>query len=223
MRGGHGDNYFYQMIDGIRRYKGVRAVPPVAPRPVSIDGRFADWREVTPEFRDTIGDAVQRNHPGWTGAGTYTNTTGRNDIIAAKVSCDARNVYFYVRTRAPLTPSSDKNWMQLFIDIDQNPTNGWLGYDLVVNRTPAKVTTATMEKHQGRGYQWGAPAPIEFRAAGNELELAIPRPALGAAKLPATLDFKWADNLQQTGEWSDFTLNGDAAPNDRFNYRARLQ
>jgi hypothetical protein len=37
---------------------------------------------------------------------------------------------------------------------------------------------------------------------------------------PFTIDFKWADNLQQTGEWSDFTLNGDAAPNDRFNYRA---
>lgn len=35
-----------------------------------------------------------------------------------------------------------------------------------------------------------------------------------------TLDFKWADNIQQTGDWSDFTLNGDVAPNDRFNFRA---
>jgi len=48
----------------------------------------------------------------------------------------------------------------------------------------------------------------------------VPRAALGLAKLPATLDFKWADNIQQTGEAADFTLNGDAAPNDRFNYRA---
>ena len=61
------------------------------------------------------------------------------------------------------------------------------------------------------------------RVAGNELELAIPRTALGLTKFPATLDFKWADNSHQTGEWSDFTLNGDAAPNDRFNYRAKLQ
>jgi hypothetical protein len=45
---------------------------------------------------------------------------------------------------------------------------------------------------------------------------------LGITALPATIDFKWADNIQQTGEWSDFTLNGDAAPNDRFNYRAKL-
>ena len=43
---------------------------------------------------------------------------------------------------------------------------------------------------------------------------------LGLTNWDATLDFKWADNIQQTGEASDFTLNGDAAPNDRFNYRA---
>jgi hypothetical protein len=55
------------------------------------------------------------------------------------------------------------------------------------------------------------------------MELAIPRSALGLTKFPATLDFKWADNVQQTGEWSDFTLNGDAAPNNRFNYRAVLE
>ena len=54
------------------------------------------------------------------------------------------------------------------------------------------------------------------------MELAIPRAALGLTALPATIDFKWADNIRQTGDWSDFTLHGDVAPNDRFNYRARL-
>ncbi len=37
-----------------------------------------------------------------------------------------------------------------------------------------------------------------------------------------TIDFKWAENIQQDGTWSDFTLNGDAAPPDRFNFRAQL-
>jgi hypothetical protein len=47
------------------------------------------------------------------------------------------------------------------------------------------------------------------------MELAIPRSILGISKLPATIDFKWADNIQQTGLASAFTLNGDVAPNDR--------
>ena len=56
--------------------------------------------------------------------------------------------------------------------------------------------------------------------------LVTPGPAfviipIGLAML--ALEFKWADNIQQTGEWSDFTLNGDSAPNDRFNYRAELE
>ena len=59
--------------------------------------------------------------------------------------------------------------------------------------------------------------------SGNELELSIPRELLKIKTLRATLDFKWADNMEQTGEPSDFTLNGDAAPNDRFNYRAVLK
>ncbi len=223
MRGGHGDAYYYQMAANIRRFKGVRPLPPVQSRPIRIDGRFDDWRDVTPEFRDDIGDPVHRDHPGWGNAGRYVNHTGRNDIVAAKVSGDATNVYFYVRTREPLTPCTDANWMLLFIDADGNATNGWLGYDFVVNRTGAGPEGTTLEKHQGRGYQWGSPLKIESRVAGNELELAIPRTALGIARLPATLDFKWADNIPQTGDWSDFTLYGDAAPNDRFNYRAKLE
>jgi hypothetical protein len=54
------------------------------------------------------------------------------------------------------------------------------------------------------------------------MELSIPRALLGKGSLLAAIDFKWADHIEQSGDWSDFTLNGDAAPNDRYNYRARF-
>jgi hypothetical protein len=222
VKGGHGDAYYYQMIADIRRYKGVRPLPPVKPQPITIDGRFEDWAAVEPEYRDTIGDPVKRDHAGWAQGQRYVNRTGRNDIIAAKVSLDATNVYFYVRTREPLTPCSDPNWMLLFIDADHDARTGWLGYDFIVNRVNVRAQTTTLERNIG-GYRWGSPVDIPCRAAGNELELAVPRAALGLGTLPATLDFKWADNIQQTGEATDFTLNGDAAPNDRFNYRASFR
>jgi hypothetical protein len=221
MRGGHGDNYYYQMVSCIRRYKGARLLPAVTPAPIQIDGRFDDWAAVGHEFRDTIGDPVRRNHPGYGSAGPYVNATGRNDIVAAKVSWDGENVSFYVRTWQPLTPHSDPNWMLLLLDVDHNPATGWLGYDFVVNRVSAKAETATLERNQG-GYRWGLPVEISYRVHGSELELAIPRSALGLAALSAEIDFKWADSIQQTGHASDFTLNGDVAPNDRFNYRASL-
>ena len=52
------------------------------------------------------------------------------------------------------------------------------------------------------------------------MELAISRSDLGLrdASKPVRLEFKWADNMQRPGQIEDFALNGDAAPNGRFNY-----
>ncbi len=169
-----------------------------------------------------MGDTAPRNHAGVGKAGPYVDKTGRNDLAVAKVSWDEANIYFYIRTRRPITPHTDPNWMLLFLDIDCNPATGWLGYDFVVNRTNVRPQTTTLERCLG-GYRWGAAVDIPYRVAGNELELAIPRAALGLKKLPATIDFKWADNIRQSGEASDFSLHGDVAPNERFNFRARLE
>ena len=223
MKGGHGDNYVYQMAANIRRFKGARPIPAVEPRPIAIDGRFDDWARVQPEYRDTIGDPVHRDHPGWGKHLHYANTTGRNDIVAAKISHDARTVFFFVRTRDKTTSPTDPNWMLLFIDADQDPKTGWLGYDFVVNRKVRDFSRTMLERNIGGRYEWGAPVEIPFQTAGRAIEFAIPRAAIGLAALPATIDFKWADNPQQTGDWSDFTLNGDAAPNDRYNFRAKFQ
>jgi hypothetical protein len=223
MKGGHGDNYYWQTVDYIRRYKGAREIEPVARAAIRIDGRFDDWQAAGPEFRDTIGDAARRDYRGWGKGSRYRNQTGRNDIILAKVAYDAQRVYFYAQTRAPLTPTADPNWMLLFLNTDGNATNGWLGYDFALNRRVPAPYETVLERHVKTGYHWAAAGKAVCRASGCELELAVPLAALGIRSLPATIDFKWADNIQQTGDWSDFTLNGDAAPNDRFNYRAILR
>ena len=223
MASGHGDDYYCQLIGAVRRYKGVRALPPVTPRPISIRGSFSAWRNVGPEFRDAYGDTAHRNALGVGRAGPYVNTSGRNDIVASKVSYDAKTVYFYVRTAAPLTPHTDPNWMLLLLNTDADYRTGWLGYDFVVNRRVG-AKTASLERNLGGGYHWKTVGQIPYRAHGSELMLAIPRALLGTARLPAAIDFKWADNcLSQTPTAADFTLNGDAAPDDRFNYRAKLR
>jgi hypothetical protein len=103
------------------------------------------------------------------------------------------------------------------------PATGWLGYNFIVNRAGVQPHRTVLERSQGGRYRWGSPVSIECRAGAGEIELAIPQAALGIKARPAVFDFKWADNIQQTGDWSDFNLNGDAAPNDRFNYRAHLE
>ena len=219
---GHGDDYYYQLVSSVRHYKGVRPLPPVTPRPIAMNGRFSEWKNVQPEFRDAIGDTAHRNSPGVGKAGPYINTSGRNDIAAAKVSYDAKNVYFYVRTQEKLTPHTDPDWMLLYINVDANYQTGWLGYDFVVNRKVGEAVTS-LEKNIGGTYQWQKVATLQYRMKGAEMEIAVPRAALGLTHLPAAIDFKWADHCFSQGDWTDFTLRGDAAPDDRFNYRAKLQ
>jgi hypothetical protein len=219
MKGGHGDNYYYQMIDYIRRYKGVRRREYAGvPRPITIDGVFSDWTSVTPEFRDAIGDTTHRNYAGWAGAGIYVNTTGRNDIVAAKVTQDADYVYFYARTQANLTSRTGSKWMLLFIDADRNLATGWEGFDYLVNDPVVSSTQTSLKKYQDGA--WESATNVPFRMSGKELEIRISRADLGLrAGADLTLDFHWADNIQKLGDIAEFGINGDSAPNRRFNYR----
>jgi hypothetical protein len=219
MRGGHGDNYYYQMVSYVRRYKGARPLPVAsAPKTIRLGGGFAQWAKVAPEFRDDIGDVAHRDHPGYNNVAHYINRSGRNDMVACKVARDGENLYFYVRTRAALTPSTDPLWMRLLIDIDRERGTGWEGYDFILNRTNRGGATAMLERHAG-GWKWEPIAEVKLIAADNELHVAVPRALLSVGGGKLAFDFKWTDNIPDSGNILDFMTDGDAAPNGRFNYR----
>jgi len=219
MKDGHTDNYYYQMIGNIRRYKGVREPEiPSGPKTIVIDGSFGDWDDVVPEFRDTKVDTTHRNHPGWGSAGTYINTTGRNDFVMLKTTRDNDNIYFYAETNSNLSPYSDPSWMLLFIDSDCNNATGWEGYDYLVNSPVINSQTTTLKQRTGGA--WSLVSQVPFRASGNKLEIAIPRTDIGQGGGPGTgFDFHWSDNIQQLDDIIEFAVSGDSAPNRRFKYR----
>lgn len=213
----HRDHYYYQLVDGVRRYKGCPVLPAAsAPTTVNPAGGFAPWRKVAPAFTDHAFDDGHRQFG--QGARRYVNTSGRNDLTVMKVARDTTHVYFYAQTRRPLSPSADANWMLLLLDTDQRRSTGWEGYDFVVNRSRDGQET-WLERNTG-GWTWEKVAKIPITVSGHELMFALPRTALG---LPAgdtfTLDFKWWDNPQKPGDIMDVYLSGDAAPDGRFNFR----
>jgi hypothetical protein len=217
MRGGHGDNYYFQLARWLRRFKGVRE-PTLAKGPsrIVVDGDFADWKRVEPEFRDTIGDTFHRDHKGYGDLG-YRNDTGRNDFVIAKAAYDKKNIYFFVQTLNKITPRTDPHWMLLFIDSDQNVQTGWFGYDYVLNlEVPSDKETTVKAWRDG---SWATVAKANYRVSGNGMELSVPRAAIAQNRAKPGLDFHWADNIQSLDEISEFGVNGDSAPNRRWNYR----
>jgi hypothetical protein len=213
----HRDNYYYQLVAGVRRYKGAPPLPTPAPaQTIDLAGGFAQWSSVTSEFTDPAFDDDHRDFG--RGALHYVNQTGRNDLTVLKVAHDDAQVYFYAQTRQPITPSTDPNWMWLLIDADQNAQTGWEGYDYIINRS-LDGTETWLERNTG-GWTWERVAKVSIKLTGNELMLTVPRAALGLkGGAGFTLDFKWWDNAQKSGDILDTYTSGDAAPDGRFNYR----
>lgn len=218
MKGGYTDNYYMQMVDNIRRYKGVRAIPELKDLSTkTIDGSFEDWdADTAVVYRDTKGDTFHRDFDGY-GNLHYTNNSGRNDIVLSKVAFDKNNAYFYCETAEKLTPSTDKNWMLLLIDADKNSSTGWNGYDYIVNYRVNNAQSTQLMKWNGK--QWKKVKDISYRYRDNKLELALTRQTMGWTSSRVIFDFKWADNPADLKSPISFCTDGDAAPNRRFNYR----
>lgn len=229
MRGGHGDNYYYQMAAAIRRYKGARSLPPISRAEPTIDGRFDDWRQAAPEFRDTIGDTIERHHPGYDPRTVYRTPAGRNDLVAAKTAWNGKDLFFYVRANAPLSDATDDDWMILSLDADADASTGPLGYDLRVNRRRPAPGRATVERWSPEANAWQPIGDVPLGVGRSELELSLPLSAIRTSasgrttgEPPRAIEFKWTDGIKELDKADQFTLGGDAAPNDRFNYRAAL-
>lgn len=221
MRGGHTDNYYYQLAGWVRRYKGARPLPlSKGPHTVSVDGQFDDWAKVTPEYRDTIGDTAHRDHVGY-GSVRYQNTTGRNDFVLSKAAFDEAHLYFFVQTREAITPHTDPYWMLLLLDIDQRADTGWLGYDYAVNTSVIDDNRSTIAQWE-KG-EWMPIGQADYRVNGNGMELSVSRDSLDMTEGVPAFDFHFADNIQTYGDVSELGVNGDSAPNRRWNYRFQVE
>ncbi|MBC6996613.1 hypothetical protein QWY85_09145 [Neolewinella lacunae] len=217
MRGGFTDNYYYQMVDGIRRYKGTR---PPQQRPgqtaaMTIDGSFTEWESVTGVYYDHLADTRHRAHPGWGRTGVYRDSSGRYDLVEARAAEGADHFFFYLRSHNDFAAGQVPEGLELLLVAGAAEMPASLGYHYRVVRGAA---AGAMEVQRSRGgWEWTSIGQAAVALRGNQLELSLPKALLG--DYPPVLEFKWIDNVYPAGDALRFYTHGDAAPNARFNYR----
>ena len=223
MRGGYFDNYYIQLAYNVQKAKGsAPIVVQDARNPIDVAGDFAQWDKVSFTYHDTKGDTIDRNATGF-GRTKYTNDTGRNDIVASKVTLDTKNVYFYVETAEAITAyDNNSSWMKLYVDIDSNGNTGWYGYDFIINNEIMSNGTTTVAKYNGADGKYGFEniGEVSYKVEGNKLMIAVPQALLGMADRyqEFCFQFKWADSETTYDEMEDFYCDGDIAPLGRMNY-----
>jgi hypothetical protein len=220
MKGGYGDNYYYQTWQNIRRFKGVRPLPASSRElPVRWDPRSGatdPWAAIRPEYRDDVGDTFHRDHFGYGGTGRLVNTSGRNDIRLCKVARNRTTLWFMAETAGTLTDPSGGNWMTLHVGVEGDARPSWCGFAFKIqpqaDGKSARLFMRTAEE------TWQAKAMLPCTVEENRVIMALPRELLG--KRADVLRFKWSDHVPGNDPlewWTD----GDTAPNGRAAYRYR--
>ena len=228
------DHYYYQMVNFVRQYKGVRPIPtPTLQTTIDITGDNTQWSEVGPYYAAYIGNTGDREGKGW-GDLLYHEYSGRNDIIGARVARDEEFVYFYVECNENITPYTDPLWMVLYIDSDQQ-NQGWETFDYVLNKTSPTADKATLEKFTGNGYETEKVGEVDYTVNGKYMQVKVPKSLLNLSGYDFTINFTWTDNVhdeadagergdadykytQFSGDIMDFYISGDVAPSGRFKY-----
>ena len=215
MADGHGDNYYYQLVNYIRHFKGMQPPESVSPpKTITLNQDFTQWHGVTPFYLDDLFDTPSRNHPRYGNQGSQlTDYSQKNDLAVMQVARDATNLYFYARAREPWVQGNAFNW--LLLNTDNNYSTGWLGFDYLVDLEAGELKRSTGFPGQWQFYAW----IVVTNSGNNELHFGIPYQFLHIGGNQMTLQFKWlsADHLYATDPLN-FIDKGDAAPNGRFTY-----
>ena len=174
-------------------------------------------------YGDYRRDTVNRSSLGF-GNEHYSDQTGLNDFIEARVLRDADNIYFYIQTASDIRDWDAEGRMTLFINTGSE--NSWNGYGYCVNRGAANDGKMMLERFVSsdeNGWTWESVTELDFTVYGDTMTVTVPRQSIGLESCPdprldlISLRFKWADGYEPNNVFS-FYKNGDAAPIGRFDY-----
>lgn len=220
------DNYYYQLVANIRRYKGAEYSDWNVDDEKSIDifsNDLSKWDNIT-SYNHYTGSTRDRNCTGYKEC-EYINYSMRNDIVTSKVAFDDNNFYFYVSTVDTLSYHTDPAWMRLFISTDESGTSpNWEGFEYVINRINPTESTCVLERSKGisENGEWlweTVNDQLRYSVKNNVLQIEVPKNLIGFDSDKFDFSFKWSDNMQVDGDIMDFYTNGDVAPGGRFCFR----
>ena len=253
MKGGFGDNFYYQAIANIRRYKGVPEVPVAGSfaqgeqkRVMELDGPFDQWKRITPEYRGHFGNTIPRDYDGF-GRAPKTRANGAHpDFEGNGTTWKGQEGPRYTNTTGRnglqvMKVCRDHEYFYFYVQTEKPITPpsdpNWM---MLLIRTGNSANHTwngydfivnrvspgkfgAVLEKNNGGWNWLRAADVRFRVEGNQMHVAVPREALGLPQDPVTFDFKWIDNVKLPDDLTVLYLDGDTAPLGRFRFRYRTE
>ncbi len=223
---GYGDNYFLQLAENIRRYKGFAQAQDtyqtIAPQVIDIYGADSQWDLVQERYLAQSTKKISRNSAGfYTELQRYKQAAPDNFIKEVKVAYDANNIYFRIEADAAITPyeSGATNWMNLLIGVENSKGGHWENFNYVINRMPQTDQTTSVEAFFGENeYVCKRVGTAGYSLKENVLQISVPRASLGLSSGSFRLTFKVTDSIEKSEDILDYYVSGESFPIGRMCY-----
>ena len=220
MRGGYNDAFYVQLMSNMRKYKGTEPenIAPSVAKTIDVTADAAQWNDVNAVYRDIGAANYERNAKGAANTVVYKMAEARNNLQEIRVTRDAENIYFYIRSDKDITANDGAgNWMNVFIGLGTPELKGWEGYEYVINRS-VTGTEGSIEKlsADGSGSETGK---AEVTVQGAVMQIRIPRAAIGLGAEENTFYFKVADGVELPNDIMEYYVSGRSLPMGRLSYQ----
>ena len=169
-------------------------------------------------YRDIGAANYERNSYGAAKNLKYQMAEARNNLQEIRVTRDAENIYFYIRSDKDITANDGAgNWMNVFIGLGTPELKGWEGYEYVINRS-VTGTEGSVEKlsADGSGSETGK---AEVTVQGAVMQIRVPRAAIGLGAEENTFYFKVADGVELPNDIMEYYVSGRSLPMGRLSYQ----
>lgn len=196
MQGGYGDGYYFQLIEQVRKFKGIRSDEKVS-LPASFDNLT------------TAG--VSRKSQ--TFDGEICDDSLRNIIVRTEVEKVGENYIFTAVTKTSIDPDDRiGDWMRLLVNTKVPEV---FEFCFNMRTVDDSRTVAAIRKNE----QWERIGLIGYQLSENRIRLTVPASMFGETQ---KLYIKWVDSRKHCHTGDDFYLYGSAAPIGRLFYRVDL-
>lgn len=220
MRGGYEDAFYLQLISNIRRYKGVTGtdVRRQTPKTIDLKGSVTQWNDVTYAQKHPDSKQIARSAYSISKTLRYSQAAPKNALNEVKVSYDADNVYFLIKSKLAWSDpkSTDSDWVNLYIGTGEPSEKGWNGYEYLVGSSfsGGQVSVETLSS----SFSKSEVGKVSYAKIANNLQISIPRSMIGLSDAEGFY-FKVTAGVENPSDILNTYTTGSAMPMGRLSYQ----
>lgn len=217
MRGGYEDAFYIQMIQNVRKYKGVSGYPTFSSKKtINIDEGKEQWEELAVTGQAINPHGLERNAYGASMEVEYKQPAPENIITEVKVSYDEKYIYFLIEGLHQFSkPEKKTNWINILIGTGEPSLKNWESYEYVLGKE-YKGEDISIHK-LGKNFESIGLADAKYTMTENVLQIQCPREAVGLKNIDRFY-FKVAADVLEPNDIMSYYTSGSTLPIGRLSY-----